>query len=431
MPVTTQYPEPTQDIDDESSSEDDDDSFRFWGSGSGSSASLSKYMAKREREAERDLKRQLAQKNMELRRDNSVRDSVGGGAGGVVGAGESTSVSGGSMATASVSPPLERKDTTPSVTGPPAPLDRTSVNGGQGGGVNRSSSASRADVSQGLPRTGSRDALEQPRTSTRVSETHLAAMRGSRPEIFQPQQAPLVPGVYGSGISLSGSTFATNGVAPPPTPAGGVPYPETYLTYASSEDFIPPRPIQAGATLPIFDSAALLAYQQATVASGDRLPLQSLQREFLDAEPEIPDSVPAVKILRRIGAYRNWSEIEIQADALALEANRIRTVRDIRDLSADGWREVKDLLPLVKDLLIKEVCKGRSLQSRIYESMGIPRSALVGSTPMAGSGLVYAAPSEASNFDVRAALKAPVSTPAETPDFNATRRVFHPRNAAW
>jgi hypothetical protein len=367
MPLSTDtYPEPINnfteadyDEDDSSSSEEEGGAFHVWGSGSGSSASLSKMMARREKQEKRDLKRQIANRNMELKRENSVKEVP-----------EPAAVNKSNElikeAISHVAPNVQRPS------------------------LSRSSTGSRTDLrNQAVvdPR-GSRDSVSAPKRapeSIRNSETHLAHS-SSRSEIHQ----PMTPESYGP----------------------------------SSDEFSRGAPVP----LPRSDSSSMYAaYQQAIN------PIQNLQREFLDAEPEIPDSVPAAKIIRRIGAYRNWTEPEISADLAALEINRIRTVKDIRELSTDSWKEIRELLPLVKDLLIKEVNKGRQA--------GWSRSGAEAARPFGISDINRAfniqpqsntsyAASEQSNYDLRNP-RAPVSTPMDTPDFNNNRRNFQPRNFQW
>jgi len=381
MPLSTDtYPEPinnyTESFDDDSSDSDDDSgSFRVWGSGSGSSASLSKFLGKKEKDPERDLKKQIAKRDLEVKRDTSLKEV--------------------SESNIQKSTDLMKEAITNNsnaVVAPSSAIKPTSIEN------------IRTEV-RPAPSVGPSVPTQLPPSDTNRSRENIGPLsnnlsaRGSVASLAQ----------NASRHDLHQATFE-----------------------ASSEESFRGAP-----NIPHVDSATLYAsYYQ---GSANSHPLQHLQREFMDAEPEIPDVVPASKILRRIGAYRNWSEHEIQSDLAALEVNRIRTVRDIREMTTDGWREVKELVPLVKDLLIKEVCK-RSLPaprgvSDIPVSVAPPQRQTgpfeLSRAQFAPSSNVYA-PSEApnSNYDLRNP-RAPVSTPMDTPDFSANRRNFQPRNIAW
>ncbi|KAF9998745.1 hypothetical protein BGZ79_007581 [Entomortierella chlamydospora] len=58
----------------------------------------------------------------------------------------------------------------------------------------------------------------------------------------------------------------------------------------------------------------------------------------------------ASTLLEQIGAERSWSTRDIERDVDILERNRLYTIRDLRVLSPQSWKEIQ-LLPLVKDLL--------------------------------------------------------------------------------
>jgi hypothetical protein len=159
-------------------------------------------------------------------------------------------------------------------------------------------------------------------------------------------------------------------------------------------------------------AAIMAAYVAQAMAQGGAFS-KGLPREEFDAEPELLDSIPASKVLRRIGAYRNWTEEEIQADLNALEFHRLRTVKDLRELSYDSWKEIKELLPLVRELLIKEISKGRSLSS-----LPRPEANYLSKT---GSGSFSDTPVESKT------IRAPTSTPMDSPDMGQFRKAFQVR----
>ncbi|KAF9200385.1 hypothetical protein BGZ49_009400 [Haplosporangium sp. Z 27] len=64
----------------------------------------------------------------------------------------------------------------------------------------------------------------------------------------------------------------------------------------------------------------------------------------------LPDSMKASTLLEQIGADRSWSTRDIERDVDILERNRLYTIKDLRVLSHQSWKEIQ-LLPIVKDLL--------------------------------------------------------------------------------
>jgi len=161
------------------------------------------------------------------------------------------------------------------------------------------------------------------------------------------------------------------------------------------------------------NTAAIMAAYVAQAMSQGGAFSKGLYREEFDAEPELLDSTPASKVLRRIGAYRNWTEDEIQTDLNALEFHRLRTVKDLRELSYDSWKEIKELVPLVRELLVREISKGRNISLPRTEGNYLPKTA--SSFSMADT------PTEAKN------IKAPTSTPMDSPDMGQLRKTFQVR----
>ena len=166
-----------------------------------------------------------------------------------------------------------------------------------------------------------------------------------------------------------------------------------------------------------FNNAMIAAYvTQAMNNVSAAVPFANrvIPREEFDAEPELLDSIPASKILRRLGAYRNWSDQEIQSDLNVLEFHRLRSVKDLRELSLDSWKEIKELLPLVKELLIKEVHKGRSAA---FVRPEVPLQNVSGNSSFS----VTETPQEIKT------IRAPTSTPMDSPDLSQSRRAIQGR----
>lgn len=161
-----------------------------------------------------------------------------------------------------------------------------------------------------------------------------------------------------------------------------------------------------------FNNAMVAAYVAQAMTGVASVPLTNrvVPRDEFETEPELLDTIPASKVLRRLGAYRNWSEAEIQSDLNALEFHRLRTVKDLRELSYDSWKELKELLPLVKELLMKEINRGRP---QFYARPEIPLPN--GAFPMADA-----------HTDLKS-VRAPTSTPMDSPDVGQIRRNFQGR----
>lgn len=161
-------------------------------------------------------------------------------------------------------------------------------------------------------------------------------------------------------------------------------------------------------------NAMIAAYVSQAMNQNASFENRGIPREAFDAEPELLDSIPASKVLRRIGAYRNWTEEEIQADLNALEFHRLRTVKDMRELSYDSWKEIKELLPLVRELLIKEINKGRNVQ---FPRPDVPLQQASGSSSFSIADVPV---------DIKS-VRAPTSTPMDSPDMGQYRRTFQGR----
>jgi hypothetical protein len=158
-------------------------------------------------------------------------------------------------------------------------------------------------------------------------------------------------------------------------------------------------------------AALMAAYVAQAMNQAPAFANKGVPREVFDAEPELLDSIPASKVLRRIGAYRNWTEEEIQADLNALEFHRLRLVKDLRELSIDSWKEIKELLPLVRELLVKEINRGRQVP---VTRPDVP-------LPSGSSFSMSDTPVEYKN------IRAPTSTPMDSPDMSQFRRTFQGR----
>ncbi|KAG9321932.1 hypothetical protein KVV02_004507 [Mortierella alpina] len=71
-------------------------------------------------------------------------------------------------------------------------------------------------------------------------------------------------------------------------------------------------------------------------------------------EKYLPDSMKASTLLEQLGAERSWSSRDVEKDVDILERNRLYTIKELRVLSPESWKEI-ELLPLVKDLLRQAV----------------------------------------------------------------------------
>ncbi|RKP14903.1 hypothetical protein BJ684DRAFT_18735 [Piptocephalis cylindrospora] len=68
----------------------------------------------------------------------------------------------------------------------------------------------------------------------------------------------------------------------------------------------------------------------------------------------LPDSMKASTLLEQIASERGWTQEEIEKDLRCLETQRLRTLRDLRSLSKESWKEIP-LIPLSKDLLRQSI----------------------------------------------------------------------------
>ncbi|KAJ3183939.1 hypothetical protein HK101_009863 [Irineochytrium annulatum] len=77
-----------------------------------------------------------------------------------------------------------------------------------------------------------------------------------------------------------------------------------------------------------------------------------LQSESMEIpEPEIPDGTPVGDIMRAIAREHEWTDEELLQDLEELRRQRIRTAKDVRKVTMDGWAEMTRLLPVTKDML--------------------------------------------------------------------------------
>eukprot|EP00842_Homolaphlyctis_polyrhiza_P006310 jgi/Hompol1/6680/HPOL_000137-RA len=67
-----------------------------------------------------------------------------------------------------------------------------------------------------------------------------------------------------------------------------------------------------------------------------------------------PDSIGVIDLLMTLADENGWTIEEVNEDRLMLDKQRIRTVRDLRIISAETWQSLP-LAPIVKDLLKREV----------------------------------------------------------------------------
>lgn len=64
----------------------------------------------------------------------------------------------------------------------------------------------------------------------------------------------------------------------------------------------------------------------------------------------VSDNTPVSEILKRIAIQKGWKAEEMIADLEEFEAQRLRTVGDLRELSAKNWESIK-CPGIVKDLI--------------------------------------------------------------------------------
>lgn len=62
------------------------------------------------------------------------------------------------------------------------------------------------------------------------------------------------------------------------------------------------------------------------------------------------DNFSSFELLEILGNDRAWSTEEMRADSMLLDKYRLRTVRDLRSLSNEGWNKL-ELVQIVKDIL--------------------------------------------------------------------------------
>ncbi|KAI9142581.1 hypothetical protein BKA69DRAFT_261503 [Paraphysoderma sedebokerense] len=74
-------------------------------------------------------------------------------------------------------------------------------------------------------------------------------------------------------------------------------------------------------------------------------------------------------LLNKLSFERNWTPSEVENDWEILNKHRLRTVSDLRSLSAESWTQIQadGLLPLVRDLLRIEVYKGLKTETSIKQ----------------------------------------------------------------
>ncbi|KAJ3085974.1 hypothetical protein HK100_008849 [Physocladia obscura] len=69
----------------------------------------------------------------------------------------------------------------------------------------------------------------------------------------------------------------------------------------------------------------------------------------------IDERVTVEALMAGLAAEEDWSPEEVASDLKVIKRYRIKTVRNLRGLSEQAWAEMKDLLPITKDVLRKSV----------------------------------------------------------------------------
>jgi hypothetical protein len=80
-------------------------------------------------------------------------------------------------------------------------------------------------------------------------------------------------------------------------------------------------------------------------------------KTFSKTDRIVDDSTPVNAIMKRIAFDHEWTQAELDADLDVMVKNRLRTVKDLRKLSPQGWKDIEGLLPLTKSLLQKAIEK--------------------------------------------------------------------------
>ncbi|CAH1759538.1 8495_t:CDS:2 [Entrophospora sp. SA101] len=72
----------------------------------------------------------------------------------------------------------------------------------------------------------------------------------------------------------------------------------------------------------------------------------------------IPDSMTAELLIRYIATEHQWHDDQTRSDISILINNRLSTVKDLRVLSKESWKQL-ELLPFTKDLLREAINRGK------------------------------------------------------------------------
>jgi hypothetical protein len=138
------------------------------------------------------------------------------------------------------------------------------------------------------------------------------------------EEDPLVYGSRGSSIALSrvmsddmGSTGSKKDI-------------RNDIRFSRTEDVIKKSP-----------SEVRFGYHEEFEASED----EDEPTNGLDDDESVAD------VIQAIGRDNGWTDAEIIRDTMELMKNRLRTVRDLRRMTPQGWAEIPNLLPITKDLL--------------------------------------------------------------------------------
>ncbi|KAJ3077077.1 hypothetical protein HDU98_008509 [Podochytrium sp. JEL0797] len=134
-----------------------------------------------------------------------------------------------------------------------------------------------------------------------------------------------------------------------------------HLTDSKEELSYNPNPT-ANVTTPIVKQISSLSLSQQLTDSKDSL--QYSATPDVDAVVSllrakrgrfVPDETTIDVLMKAIAAENDWSEEDVQSDVAAFKRYRLKRVKNLRSISTRAWVEMKDLMPITKDLVRKAI----------------------------------------------------------------------------
>jgi len=99
-----------------------------------------------------------------------------------------------------------------------------------------------------------------------------------------------------------------------------------------------------------------------TIAKGSKADREKISKVNFDTiiskDVPIPDSMTAELLIKYIATEHQWYEDQTKSDISILINNRLATVKDLRILSKESWKQL-ELLPFTKDLLREAINRGK------------------------------------------------------------------------